>query len=123
MKQPHVGADIIEIGRFKKAQERWGKRFLNRVFTDAELALCGNHSESLAARFAGKEAVMKALAESGAGFNWREIEILARESGKPYLTLRGAALAKSQALGLAELDISLSHSKDLAIAVVMAISA
>ena len=61
MNQNHIGIDIIEIGRIKQALQRWDKRFLARIFTDTEITLYRNRPESLAARFAGKEAVIKAL--------------------------------------------------------------
>jgi holo-[acyl-carrier protein] synthase len=122
MKQAHIGTDIIEISRLRDALARWGEHFSQRVYTEAELRLCRGRAESLAARFAGKEAVMKALGGEGVGLNWKEIEILAESGGKPILELHGATRGKAEALGLKNLEISLSHSRDLAIAFVVGIS-
>ncbi len=112
----YTGIDIIEIVRIKKAVERWGERFLHRVYTEAELELCGRKPQSLAVRFAGKEAVMKLLGTGRKGVNWLEIEILARPSGKPFLNLSGNAQDEASKLGVKEIDISLSHSREYAIA-------
>ncbi|MFC1940962.1 holo-ACP synthase [Chloroflexota bacterium] len=114
-----VGIDIIEISRIQRAMERCGKRFLNRVYTDPELRLCREKPSSLAVRFAGKEAVMKALGTGAKGVSWREIEILAEPSGKPLVNLYGKAQAKADSLGLGTLAISLSHSREHAIAFVI----
>jgi len=114
---PHyTGIDIIEIGRIEKAIARWGERFLHRVYTDAEIRLCENRPQSLAARFAGKEAVMKLLDAEKAGISWREIETIAYPSGKPLINLYGTALKIANEMGLKEITISLSHSKEYAIA-------
>ena len=115
----HVGVDIVEIPRIKKAVERLGKRFLHRVYTEPELRQCREKPPSLAARFAGKEAVMKALGTGAKGISWREIEILAEASGKPLVHLHGKARDKADALGLDELAISLSDSDEYAIAFVV----
>jgi holo-[acyl-carrier protein] synthase len=122
MKQAHIGTDIIEISRLKGAQSRWGEHFLNRIYTELELALCQGRAESLAARFAGKEAIMKALGGQGVGLHWKEIEILAEPGGKPIIVLHGGTLKKARALGVEKFEISLSHSRDLAIAFVVGIS-
>ena len=115
----HIGVDIIEIARIEKAIEHWGERFLHRVYTEPELRLCRKKPASLAARFAGKEAVMKALGTGIKGISWREIEILAEPSGKPSLNLYGKAQNKAGGLYLGKLAISLSHSKEYAIAFVV----
>ena len=81
----HIGIDIIEIARIEGAINRWGGRFLQRVYTEPELRLCRKRASSLAARFAGKEAVMKALGTGAKGISWREIEILSEPSGKPLV--------------------------------------
>ena len=122
MKQPQIGIDIIEIYRVKEAISRWGERFLQRVYTDAELAIYRNKMESLAARFAGKEAAMKALSTTGTMIGWREVEILSETSGKPEVHLYGQAREQAQKLGLAGLGISLSHSREYAVAVVIGVS-
>jgi len=112
----YIGTDIIEIARIKKTVERWGERFLHRVYTDAELNSYGNKPQSLAARFACKEAVMKLLGTERKGISWREIETLAYPSGKPLLRLYGRAQSEANNLGIKEIAVSLSHSKEYAIA-------
>jgi holo-[acyl-carrier protein] synthase len=119
MQQPQIGIDIIEIDRVKRAISRWGDRFLTRVYTNVELALYRNKIESLAARFAGKEAAIKALSVPGSMFGWREVEILSESSGKPVVHLYGQAQKQAHDLGLSGLAISLSHSKEYAIAMVI----
>jgi len=114
----NIGVDIIEIARIEKAIARWGGSFLRRIYTDPELRLCGNKPSSLAARFAGKEAVIKALGIQKKGIGWREIEILSDPSGKPSVYLYGKAQSQANGLGLAKFAISLSHSKEYAIAFV-----
>ena len=115
----HIGIDIVEIARIQKAVEFWGERFLHRVYTEPELRLCRKKPSSLAIRFAGKEAVMKALGTGAKGISWREIEILAEPSGKPVVHLYGKAQDKADSLGLDTLAISLSHSGEYAIAFVV----
>ena len=114
-----IGIDIIEIGRIQKAIDRWGERFLQRVYTEPELRLCLKKPSSLAARFAGKEAVMKALGTGAKGISWREIEILPDPRGKPLVHLYGKAQNKAEGLGLDRLVISLSDSREYAIAFVV----
>ena len=115
----HTGVDIIEIGRIRGIVERWGERFLNRVYTKEELEFCRGSSGRLAMRFAGKEAVMKALGTGAKGVGWKEIEILSERSGKPTVQLYGKALNKATSLGIKSLAISLSDSKENAIAFVV----
>ncbi len=114
-----VGVDIIEIARIREAIDRWGERFFQRVYTEAELRLCRNRPGPLACRFAAKEAVMKALGTGVRGISWREIEILAEGSGKPLVNLLGRAKDKADSLGLDKLSISLSDSKEYAVAFVV----
>jgi len=115
----YVGVDIIEIARIEEAVACWSKGFLQRVYTDMELKLCHKKPSSLAARFAGKEAVMKALETPNRGIGWREIEILADLSGKPLVHLHGKAQNQANRLGLDRLAISLSHSREYAVALVV----
>ncbi len=115
----HIGVDIVEIVRIEKAVARWGERFLHRIYTDAELKLYGKKSASLAARFASKEAVMKLLGTGWIGIGWKEIETLSHPSGKPLLNLYGRAQTEAKRLGLKEIAISLSHSREYAIAFVV----
>lgn len=114
-----LGVDIIEIERIEKAVERFGKRFLQRVYTDAELRLCRNKPSRLASRFAAKEAVMKSLGTGTKGVGWREIEILHDAMGKPLVSLCGRARNRAEDLGLGELAVSLSDSRDYAVAFVV----
>jgi len=115
----HIGVDIIEIDRIERVVERWEESFLHRIYTELELRLCRKKSQSLAVRFAGKEAVMKALGTGVRGISWREIEILAEPSGKPVVHLHGKAKDKADSLDLGKLAISLSHSKEYAVAFVV----
>jgi len=114
----YIGVDIVEIARIEEAVTNWGERFLNRIYTEAELELCRNNFSSLAIRFASKEAVMKLLGTGIKGISWKEIETLSHPSGKPLVNLYGKAQAKIEELGLKEIAISLSHSKEYAIAMV-----
>ncbi len=114
-----VGVDIIEIGRIKRAVSRWQDSFLTRIYTENELKIARNVS-SLAARFAAKEAVMKALGTGFRRIGWREIEIVNSTDGAPSVKLYGRALRRSHELGLTRFEISISHSRKYAIAMVMA---
>ena len=115
-----VGVDIVDIVRIEGAIARWGERFLRRVFSDSELKRYGNHSSSLAARFAGKEAVIKALGGLSPGFRWTEIEILSDPRGQPLVNLSGTMRARAASLGLADFAISLSDCEEYAVAFVVA---
>jgi holo-[acyl-carrier protein] synthase len=114
--QHHIGTDIIEIERIRQAIERWGDRFLLRVYTETELRLYGQRPHSLATSFASKEAVMKLLGTGNRGVAWREIETLYHPSGKPFIRLNGRAKKVADRLGIKEIDVSLSHSRDYATA-------
>jgi holo-[acyl-carrier protein] synthase len=115
-----VGVDIVEIERIREAVERWGDRFLNRIYTEREIAFCRGRIPELAARFAGKEATMKALGTGIRGVGWRDIEILPRRGGKPLVHLHHRGAARAIAMGAGEFAISLTHSDEFAIAVVAA---
>ncbi|MFC1901237.1 holo-ACP synthase [Chloroflexota bacterium] len=115
----HIGTDIIEVTRIGKALDRWGERFLNRIYTEPEQKLCREKPERLASHFAGKEAVMKALGTGAIGVSWREIEIISESSGKPVVNLYGKAREKADSLGLDGLAISLSDSREYAVAFVV----
>jgi holo-[acyl-carrier protein] synthase len=112
-----VGIDIVEIRRIESAVNRGRERFLRRVYTETELKTCRGRLSSLASRFAGKEAVIKVLGEGGEGIAWREIEILTGDDGRPSVRLYGRALNKAAELNLKEVSISLSDSKEYAVAV------
>ena len=111
-----VGIDLIEIDRIARALERYST-FAARCFTDEERAYCesrGNPPQHYAARFAGKEAVGKALG-CGVRFTWREIEIVGRP--KPEVRLSGRTKAWAEKVRAGAIDLSMSHSKGLATAV------
>lgn len=116
-----IGVDIVEIERVESAIKRGGERFLTRVYTETELEICQDRLPSLATRFAAKEAVMKVLGAGGIRIAWREIEILTGDDGRPLVRLYGQALNKAAELGLKEVSVSLSDSKQYAIAVALAI--
>jgi holo-[acyl-carrier protein] synthase len=119
-----IGLDATDIPRIRKTIERFGERFLHRIFTPGELAYCvrkHDPSESLAARFAAKEAAMKAL---GTGHTqsvlWRDIEVV-RGFGAPQLRFHGGAARRFQALGATSSHLTITHSDALSIAQVMLI--
>ena len=117
-----TGVDLIEIARVERAVARHGMRFTDRVFTGAEQALCQGRTESLAGRFAAKEAVAKALGTGiwREGIGWTDIEILRAESGAPQLCLHGAAARRAADWGLTTWSLSLSHDRHYAIAFTVA---
>lgn len=121
MGQSYIGIDIIEISRVREVISRWGDRFLRRIYTAAELEYYRDRVESLAVRFAGKEAAIKALSSPGKTVIWQEIEILSGSDGKPCINLFGLAREQALSLGLSGLKITLSHSRDNAIALVIGI--
>jgi holo-[acyl-carrier protein] synthase len=112
-----VGIDMVEIERIEAAIKEWGGRFLNRIYTESELKICGSEVSSLSCRFAGKEAVMKALGTGVKGVGWREVEILADNCGKPVAQLYGRAESRAAELNLKEFSISLSDTRQFALAV------
>jgi holo-[acyl-carrier protein] synthase len=114
------GVDIVEIDRIGRAVERWGARFLDRVWTEREQILCRGRYPELAARFAGKEATSKALGTGIVDHIWRDIEILPDSRGKPLLFLHGWAQQRAIDLGVTSLAISLSHSHTVACGMVIA---
>jgi holo-[acyl-carrier protein] synthase len=114
------GIDVVELARFRASYERWGERLLARVFTEREAARARGRPDELAARFAAKEAISKALGTGIRGVGWREMEVLSNARGKPYVRLHGAAAARAAALGLNSWSVSLTHSDTVAIAMVVA---
>jgi holo-[acyl-carrier protein] synthase len=115
-----TGIDIIEIERIEAAVRRWGERFLHRIYTDGEIAYCRGRAQSLAGRFAAKEATSKALGIGIRRLRWRDIEILPDPRGKPQIVLHGKAAAAAQQQGLAGFDVSITHSRSDAAAMVVA---
>jgi holo-[acyl-carrier protein] synthase len=117
-----TGIDLVEIGRIQESLERHGERFLNRVFTPAEQAACAGRTESLAARFAAKEAAAKALGSGLDGFGFCDIEVTRADNGAPGLLLHSGAAEKARQQGLNRWSISLSHSQTHATAIVIGYS-
>ncbi len=117
-----VGLDVIEIERIRRALDRY-PAFRERCFTDAERAYCEsrkNPAQSFAGRFAGKEAVGKAIGLGVARlFAWREIEIVGRP--KPSVTLHGRAAERARSVGARQIDLSMTHSRELAAAVAVVV--
>lgn len=118
--QVEVGIDIIEIERIGRVLEKFGDRFLNRIYTDTERQRYGTRVPELAARFAAKEATMKALGTGIRGVRWRDIETLSNRRGKPILVLHGTAKARAELLGFVHFSISLTHSRTDSMATVIA---
>lgn len=118
-----LGLDIAEIDRIEAAINRHGAAFLERLYTPAEVAYCERHKnrfERYAARFAAKEAAMKALGTGWSrGVRWRDIEVVREPSGKPTLRLAGAARALADGLGVKNISLSITHSGNLALAQVI----
>lgn len=118
-----TGIDIAEVPRIRQSIERFGERFLRRVFTDGEIRYCDskmNRSERYAARFAAKEAAMKAL---GTGWNhgvrWVDCEVVRQPGGRPTIFFQGKAAEFASKLGVKNAALSLSHTADQAIAQVI----
>ena len=118
-----LGVDISEVDRIREAMARHGQRFLERVFTPAEIAYCNRHrdrAERFAGRFAAKEAAMKALGTGWSnGVRWVDIEVTRLPSGRPTLALHGAAREIGQRLGLRQTSLSITHSGNTAFAQVI----
>jgi len=115
------GVDLVEIKRIEAALERHGERFLSRIFTPTELTVCHGRAESLAARFAAKEAVAKALGRGIGEIGWRDIEVTSDDLKAPSLALSGGAQRLAREQGLETWSISLSHERQFAIAFVVAL--
>lgn len=118
-----TGVDIVEVERVRAALERFGERFLKRIFTPAEIHYCDskkNRAERYAARFAAKEAAFKAL---GTGWNqgvtWREVEVGHAPGGRPTLSFTGAAARHAARLGMKRASLSLTHTREQAMAQVI----
>ena len=118
-----IGIDIAEPRRLQEAVERYGRRFLERIFTPREIAYCErrrNKWERYAARFAAKEAAFKALGTGWRrGVRWQEAEVVNQTSGKPTLELSGRAREFAARLGVQNISLSLTHSEQFALAQVI----
>ena len=117
-----TGVDATEISRIAASIERYGDRFINRIYTEGEIAYCRrkrDFASSFAARFAAKEAAMKALGTGHSrGVFWRGIEVV-RRGGPPQIRFHGGAAARAEYLGATGSFLTISHSRDLAIAQVI----
>ncbi|HEY6375714.1 MAG TPA: holo-ACP synthase [Edaphobacter sp.] len=120
-----LGTDLIEIARIKETIERHGERFMHKVFTEGEIAYCLskkiNSAESFAARFAAKEAGAKALGTGiSRGVSWKELEVRRTAGERPTLHLSGRAAERAEQMGVRTLSLSLTHNRNVAMAVVIA---
>ncbi|HEY6930626.1 MAG TPA: holo-ACP synthase [Thermoanaerobaculia bacterium] len=117
-----LGLDLTEVGRVSEVLERWGERFLMRVFSPGELNRARRHprafAEHVAGRFAAKEATMKALGTGWRGVAFREISVRRDPRGKPRLELNGRALERAERLRVRSMEVSITHTADVAAAVV-----
>ena len=118
-----AGVDLVEVERIEAAIARYGEKFLSRVYTEKELTYCRGRPHELAARFAAKEAVSKLLGvgiQHRDGVQWREIQVVSDARGKPSIQLSGRAARRAEEMGLQTFALSLSHSRDHAIALIVA---
>ena len=119
------GLDLVENARMRAAIERGGDAFLNRTFTEAEIAYCEKHRDSVprfAARFAAKEAVAKAfLTGIGGSAAFREIEVVVTAGGAPLIQLHGSAAATAAAQGILSLALSITHTEHYAAAMIIVV--
>lgn len=117
-----IGSDIIAVARIKRAMQN-NERFANKIFTEVEIAYCNSKAnpwQSFAARFAAKEAVMKAFKTGWDGkVNWLDIEVKSDVKGAPYIALMGGAKALADSRAITNIQLSLSHEKDYALAFVI----
>jgi holo-[acyl-carrier protein] synthase len=118
-----IGTDLMEIARIQQSIARFGDRFLHRVYTPREIQYCSqkkNAAESFAARFAAKEAGAKALGTGiSHGISWLELEVTREPTGKPSLQLSGRAADRARSQGVTNITLSLTHSRNTALAVVV----
>jgi holo-[acyl-carrier protein] synthase len=118
-----TGVDLIEIERIAQSIERYGERFLHRIYTLQEIAYCSRKragAESYAARFAAKEAGAKALGTGiSRGVTWSELQVIREPGGRPILELTGRARLLADKLGVKAISLSITHTRNLAMATVM----
>ncbi|HEX9609196.1 MAG TPA: holo-ACP synthase [Candidatus Limnocylindria bacterium] len=120
MTHHEIGIDLIDIDRIVNVLERFPDRFRTRVLTEQEQRYCGNRVERIAGRWAAKEAISKVLGLGVRGVGWREIEILPNRAGAPQVRLHERAARRAQALDLEEVTVSISHERQMAVAVAVA---
>jgi holo-[acyl-carrier protein] synthase len=116
-----LGIDIIKVDRIRSALERFGERFQKRILTDTERAYVRGRAETLAGRWAAKEAVSKVLGLGVRGVGWREIEIVRLPTGQPTVRLHDRALRRADQLGMSRIAVSISHERDYAVAIAFGI--
>jgi holo-[acyl-carrier protein] synthase len=116
----YTGVDLIEIERIGEVHRRYGERFLNRCYTAGEQAYARGRAPQLASRFAAKEAVMKALGTGVKGVAWTEIEVVRERGRAPEIILHRRAAKRGEYMGIKRIALSLSHSREFAIASVVA---
>ncbi|MFP6679304.1 MAG: holo-ACP synthase [Dehalococcoidia bacterium] len=116
----YVGIDIIEIQRIGLTYSRYPVRFLEKIYTTEEQKYCRGRAPQLASRFAAKEAVMKALGTGVRGVGWRDIEVQRQRGRAPEIVLRDRAKVRAEKMGITRIALSLSHSRDFAVASVVA---
>ena len=116
-----LGIDIIQVARIKGTLARFGRRFARRVLTDAEDRYVRDRPESLAGRWAAKEAVSKVLGLGVRGVGWREIEIQRLPTGQPSVQLHGRAARRAEQLGMGRIAVSISHEAEFAVAIAFGI--
>ena len=118
-----IGVDLVECSRIQHSLDRFGERFLHRVFTDGEIAYSNSMkfpARHLAARFAAKEAVSKAFGTGiGKSMGWRDIDVQKKQSGEPFLVLTGGAEALARERGITNALITLSHTDQHAVAMIV----
>jgi holo-[acyl-carrier protein] synthase len=112
-----LGIDIIRIDRIRAALARFGERFSNRVLTPAERAYVRGRPQTMAGRWAAKEAISKVLGLGVRGISWREIEIERLPTGQPAVHLHGRAAARAEQLGMGRIAVSISHEAEYAVAI------
>ena len=121
-----IGSDIVEVARVERLITRY-ERAERRLFTEAEIDYCRarrNWHEHMAARFAAKEAVLKALGTGlGPGMRWTDVEVVNEDSGRPVVNLRGEVAAFAEREGVRQLELSISHTSELALAQALAVHA
>ena len=118
-----IGIDLVENGRLEKIIEKWGIKFLNRVFSAGEIQYCEKHIQSsthYGARFAAKESFLKALGIGlGRGIKLSDIEVVHDKNGKPFLALHGGAKVQIEKREITKIHLSLTHTKKYATAIVL----
>ena len=114
-----TGVDIIEIERIRRVAQGYGDRFLRRIYTEGEIEYARGRAPQLASRFAAKEAVMQLLGTGIRGVSWRDIEVVRQRGMAPHIELHNTARARADLIGLTDIALSLSHSKEFAVASVV----